>query len=147
MNSLKIHTYIYICAYIVYSNVNVNPQKPKDMVIPKLKNSTGSCYIYRKPNVIFQHMQHMSDYLINSSTEEITFCLVWYIWYAASPIHWLYRWCRARMHASPDSKVHGANTGSTGVLSAPDWPNVGLMNLAIRKVCGLSWHWFCTSKV
>ena len=31
----------------------------------------------------------------------------------------------------PDSKVHGANMGSTWVLSAPDGPHVGPMNLAI----------------
>ena len=30
-----------------------------------------------------------------------------------------------------DSKVHGANMGPTWVLSAPDGPNVGPMNLAI----------------
>ena len=34
----------------------------------------------------------------------------------------------------PDSKVHGANMGSTWVLSAPDGPHVGPMNLAIRVV-------------
>ena len=32
----------------------------------------------------------------------------------------------------PDSKVHGANMGPTWVLSAPDEPHVGPMNLAIR---------------
>ena len=32
----------------------------------------------------------------------------------------------------PDSKVHGANMGPTWVLSAPDGPHVGTMNLAIR---------------
>ena len=32
----------------------------------------------------------------------------------------------------PDSKVHGANMGPTWVLSAPDGPHVGPMNLAIR---------------
>ena len=31
-----------------------------------------------------------------------------------------------------DSKVHGANMGPTWVLSAPDGPHVGTMNLAIR---------------
>ena len=31
----------------------------------------------------------------------------------------------------PDSKVHGANIGPTWVLSAPDGPHVGPMNLAI----------------
>ena len=33
---------------------------------------------------------------------------------------------------NPDSKVHGANMGPTWVLSAPDGPRVGPMNLAIR---------------
>ena len=36
------------------------------------------------------------------------------------------------MQAIPDSKVHGANMGPTWVLSAPDGPHVGPMNLAIR---------------
>ena len=34
----------------------------------------------------------------------------------------------------PDSKVHGANMGPTWVLSAPDGPHVGPMNLAIGVV-------------
>ena len=34
--------------------------------------------------------------------------------------------------AYPDSKAHGANMGPTWVLSAPDGPHVGPMNLAIR---------------
>ena len=33
---------------------------------------------------------------------------------------------------TPDGKVHGANKGPTWVLSAPDGPHVGPMNLAIR---------------
>ena len=39
----------------------------------------------------------------------------------------------------PDSKVHGANMRPTWVLSAPDGPHVGPMNLAIRVI------WFCFS--
>ena len=35
---------------------------------------------------------------------------------------------------NPDSQVHGANMGPTWVLSAPDGPRVGPMNLAIMKV-------------
>ena len=35
-------------------------------------------------------------------------------------------------HRIPDSKVPGANMGPTWVLSAPDWPYVVPMNLAIR---------------
>ena len=38
-----------------------------------------------------------------------------------------------RSVTNPDSKVHGANMGPTWVLSAPDGPHVGLMNLAIRE--------------
>ena len=33
---------------------------------------------------------------------------------------------------TPDNKVHWANMGPTWVLSAPDGPHVGPMNLAIR---------------
>ena len=36
------------------------------------------------------------------------------------------------MHYIPDNKVHGASMGPTWVLSAPDGPHVGPMNLAIR---------------
>ena len=35
----------------------------------------------------------------------------------------------------PDSKVRGANMGPTWVLSAPDGPHVGTMNLAIMVWC------------
>ena len=34
----------------------------------------------------------------------------------------------------PNNKNHGANMGPTWVLSAPDGPNVGPMNLAIRDI-------------
>ena len=34
----------------------------------------------------------------------------------------------------PDSKVHGVNMGPTWVLSAPDGPHVGRMNIALRDV-------------
>ena len=40
--------------------------------------------------------------------------------------------CRHNVDNHPDSKVHGANMGPTWVLSAPDGPHVGPMNLAIR---------------
>ena len=42
------------------------------------------------------------------------------------------------MKTTPDRKVHGANMGPTWVLSAPDGPHVGLMNLAI---------WDCNHRV
>ena len=39
-----------------------------------------------------------------------------------------------QMHCIPDNKVHEANMGPTWVLSAPDGPHVGPINLAIRNV-------------
>ena len=39
----------------------------------------------------------------------------------------------------PDSKVHGAQHGAHLVLSAPDGPHVGPMNLAIRDHA-MHWH-------
>ena len=36
--------------------------------------------------------------------------------------------------SNPENKVHGANMGPTWVLSAPDGPHIGPMNLGIREV-------------
>ena len=41
----------------------------------------------------------------------------------------------------PHNKVHGANMGPIGVLSAPDGPYVGPMNLAIRDVLYILGLW------
>ena len=51
-------------------------------------------------------------------------------------LHYLIKGCfelRVRPFFS-DNKVHGANMGPTWVLSAPDGPHFGLMNLDIRVV-------------
>ena len=40
---------------------------------------------------------------------------------------------------NPDSKVHGAYMGPTWVLSAPDGPRVGPVNLAIRERSLVRW--------
>ena len=44
----------------------------------------------------------------------------------------LLRQCTCLWFDIPDSKSHGANMGPTWVLSAPDGPHVGPMNLAIK---------------
>ena len=43
-------------------------------------------------------------------------------------------WAPLRDNADPYIKVHGANMGPTWVLTTPDGPRVGPMNLAIRGV-------------
>ena len=50
----------------------------------------------------------------------------------------------------PDSKIHEANMGPAWVLSAPDGPHVGHMNLAIRVLIDISSYsplilWSCAS--
>ena len=44
------------------------------------------------------------------------------------------------MNTNPDGKVHGANMGPTWVLSAPDGPHGGTMNLAIREMYRVWWY-------
>ena len=62
---------------------------------------------------------------------------IWYISRFTS--YWLGRF--------PDSKFHGANMGPIWVLSAPDGPHVGPMNLAIRLASPLQaiYHCHCGS--
>ena len=43
---------------------------------------------------------------------------------------------RGMFQKFPDSKIHGANIGPTWVLSAPDGPHAGPLNLAIRVCLG-----------
>ena len=47
-------------------------------------------------------------------------------------VHWIYMPSCPNNH--PDNKVHWANMGPTWVLSAPDGPHVGPINLAIRAL-------------
>ena len=56
-------------------------------------------------------------------------------WFLLTFVQWS-NWQYARISTcyTPDSKVHGANMGPTWVLSAPDGPHVGPMNLAIRDI-------------
>ena len=84
-----------------------------------------------------QNGHHFADNIFNS-----LFCIKTGI--ARSKCHWnlflnfqltLINQHRCRC---PDSKVHGANMGPNWVLSAPDGPHVGPMNLAIRV---MAWHW------
>ena len=49
-----------------------------------------------------------------------------YSWAGATPVKYEYD------IQYPDSKVHADNMGPTWVLSAPDGPHAGPMNLAIR---------------
>ena len=57
-------------------------------------------------------------------------------WYNIFSLYCDFSLCHIFLQGVPDSKVHGANMGPTWVLSAPDGPHVGPMNLAIRGLLG-----------
>ena len=69
------------------------------------------CCLYHKPWAQNQCTTINVFFKINAYFPRVTGCII---------------------HHYPDSKVHGANMGPTWVLSAPDGPHVGPMNLAIR---------------
>ena len=48
---------------------------------------------------------------------------------------------KLKRNDTPDRTVHGAIMGPTWVLSAPDRPHVGPMNLAIRDYITTKWAW------
>ena len=51
---------------------------------------------------------------------------------------------------NPDIKVHGANMGPTGVLSAPGGPHVGPINLAVRECIHMhspGWMRICLARL
>ena len=70
------------------------------------------------------HMVPSSFAWISLTLERtVSFCETkqWYMWFRI-------------VRCIPDSKFHGDNMGPTWVLSAPEGPHVGPMNLAIRDI-------------
>ena len=70
---------------------------------------------------------------------------MYFIWNKSLYIYEMIVKLKSNLHVGPenifpnfdtaqDSKVHGANMGPTWVLSAPDGPHVGPMNLAIGRI-------------
>ena len=89
--------------------MNINEQ-----IVPKHRTST--IHIYRTIRRIAVYM-HVLTYLRTGVTHVVE-----------NPS----RERKSPAYRFPDSKVYGANMGPTWVLSAPDGPHVGPMNLAIR---------------
>ena len=74
--------------------------------------------------VTVKHLVTCSKETPHTSPSQVSYgMLIVSVLQKMTAIHWEY---------TPDSKVHGANMWPTWVLSAPDGPHVGPMNLAIR---------------
>ena len=78
--------------------------------------SNTAWYLTSMANQLF----HILFRLTTMKTPKL--CITGPLWGESTSDQWI---------PSPDSKVHGANMGPTLVLSAPDGPHVGPMNLAI----------------
>ena len=84
--------------------------------------SMGSHYC----RTIYTYMLHAAE--LAQYLHYALFCDPWFLFEMIAPSLW------QTFYSYPDSNVHGANMGPTWVLSAPDGPHVGPMNLAIRVV-------------
>ena len=80
-------------------------------------------YQIRKSKLIYLALEPMIQVLLNFSPNIYHDLFAW-------PTQTF--WNNTYIINYPDNKVHGANMGPTWVLSAPDGPHVGPMNLAIR---------------
>ena len=83
----------------------------------------GSSLPWRQRSTTFAISMSNIDIKINSDNKKIMFVFI--------QNNLTHKW--SNLHF-PDSKLHGANMGSTWVLSAPGRPHVGPMNLAIRVI-------------
>ena len=95
---------------------------------------------YKVWSIQFKPNKYIADFLKNVQTM-VFLCPYSHMVYVAQ--HWLWARDEFKVPQVPwpdttechnrDSKVHGANMGPTWVLSAPDGPHVGPMNLAVRE--------------
>ena len=69
-------------------------------------------------------------YSLGSHSSWLFFCCC--MWWWQLHLWWCQLYWACCNKVIPDSKVHGANMGPTWVLSAPDDPHVGPMNLVIK---------------
>ena len=74
-------------------------------------------------------IMYIRCYIMHVNWHEIHFILFYLRTISHCDVTKTNRWHHNCFHfGNPDSKVHGANMGSTWVLSAPDGPHVGPMN-------------------
>ena len=92
-----------------------------------LFTSLSKCFYCNEGNIWFHNHQHCHSMRTVVNYYE----LVWPWLDTGFALSYFDR-LRRSTDRFPDSKVHGANMGPTWVLSAPDGPHVGPMNLAIR---------------
>ena len=109
------------------------------------ENTSWSYFLLRGCAIchVQRHLLHYISENIQQGCKCQTKCTTQKLWkfptrYKLFLSKWLCCWF-VKYHIDPDSKVHGANMGPTWVLSAPDGPHVGPMNLAIREYIATKW--------
>ena len=90
--------------------------------------SPGLCVLYCRTNPVtlfIKYTFHCMVMLYCNTAGDIFGSV--YSWVTQFSVTLVMFWC---IYENPDSKVHGAKMGPTWILSAPDGPHVGPMNLA-----------------
>ena len=80
--------------------------------------------------IFIANAMRLNSHLLHRSTDYLS--VVLWKFYIGKKINWIVLRFWNNCDNIPDSKVHGANMGPTWILSAPDGPHMGPMNLAIR---------------
>ena len=94
-----------------------------------------------------KHLSFCSWYITREYKQHHSFALIINVHNLSSAGHMHIQ--NSRLVITPDSKVHGSYMGPTWVLSAPDGPHVGPMNLAIRDYIIRSprtWRYWATNR-
>ena len=84
-----------------------------------------------------RHISYRFTCMISSTVFPVSFLLS-----VKEKLLCIYLWFLSRKYIFPCSNVHGASMGPTWVLSAPDGPHVGPMNIVNRVAIRL-WNSIC----
>ena len=120
---------------VVHFRVEITPPCPMHVISKQTYPSYLSAYLSSQPEYFQEpHWKSFGLPVIFRVNRQICISIV-DLWSQYPSPGWY-----MQLH-TPDSKVHGANMGPTWVLSAPDGPLVGPMNLAIRDVINQPLKW------
>ena len=109
------YSVIFHCIQRSISDNNPNAAKPK----------------FQQEIIENQLIRFMDMYISMAQCKTVVTPLLTHRSYCSIALSHLYKFL-SFLAVFTDSKVHGANMGPTWVLSAPDGPHVGPLNLAIR---------------
>ena len=125
MNKIYTNTHIYVCIHhsAIMQKIKLKHQLFDAKQILLLRQPAHNIFVYMiryYRNCSVHRTTHSSKHIDNVPQKNYSNSICMFV--TVGP----------QRHFNLYSKVHGANMGPTWVLSAPDGPHVGPINLAIR---------------